>query len=347
MKRYFLSKEKIEPFLKALKSWGELYQIDDEGFLTSVENLPDRLFLRPFRGVDSVKQIVFSTVKDVSTYPGRKDQMPEIPKRVIFDVKACDVHAIKVFKDIFLNDPDFIDPFIKEVLDNLFIVATDCSDCLDTCFCSLIGDKPYPTSEFDLSLAKTEDGFILTAGSDKGERFLKENYSLPEAEQTKTDIVDKNRDELEKKVKSINKEYDTDRAYYDLVKHGYYSKGWADAQNCVSCGACTNVCPTCYCFGLADYIVAKNEYKRSRNIDSCQFASFSLMAGGGNPRPLHRQHFIHRFNHKFYHFKERQGFYACTGCGRCTIACLGKIDIRQTLKSVDNAMKKEENSKGK
>ena len=32
------------------------------------------------------------------------------------------------------------------------------------------------------------------------------------------------------------------------------------------------------------------------------------------------------------------GFYACDGCGRCTEACIGKIDIRDVLKrAVDDA----------
>ena len=37
---------------------------------------------------------------------------------------------------------------------------------------------------------------------------------------------------------------------------------------------------------------------------------------------------------KFNFFHKRMGQFACTGCGRCVEACLGKIDLREILKEL-------------
>ncbi len=333
-----MSQEKMGPFLSTLREIGELYKFDQEGYIAPLKEDSEAFELRPYRGVDSVKHLLFPPVKEVARYPGKKEELPEPPKRVIIDAKACDVEALAVFKKIYLDDPDFVDPFIKKVFDSLFIVAADCTDCLSTCFCNLVGYKPYPQSGFDLSLAKVEDGYLVTVGSSKGEDFLK-RYSLPEAPKDKIEAVENARKQLFDKVDKQNEEYKTENEYYSIVKNLYYGEGWTHAASCVSCGACTNVCPTCYCFGLADYAVGEKEFSRIMNWDSCQFAGFSRMAGALNPRSTHKQHFQHRFNHKFHHFKERNDFYACTGCGRCTEACLGKIDIREVLKRVETESK--------
>ena len=56
------------------------------------------------------------------------------------------------------------------------------------------------------------------------------------------------------------------------------------------------------------------------------------MAGGANPRARRSERLRNRFDKKFNFAPEVFGFYACDGCGRCTEACIGKIDIRDVLK---------------
>ena len=51
----------------------------------------------------------------------------------------------------------------------------------------------------------------------------------------------------------------------------------------MNCGACTYVCPTCYCFDIADNL-AKTSGERVKTWDSCMFANFTKMGGGVNPR---------------------------------------------------------------
>jgi|GEM_PF-4949453 len=59
---------------------------------------------------------------------------------------------------------------------------------------------------------------------------------------------------------------------------------------------------------------------------------------GGDPRPERARRLRHRFDKKFVFFPETLGRYACDGCGRCSEACIGRIDIRTVLKrAVDEA----------
>ncbi|MGI9332242.1 MAG: 4Fe-4S dicluster domain-containing protein, partial [Gammaproteobacteria bacterium] len=61
--------------------------------------------------------------------------------------------------------------------------------------------------------------------------------------------------------------------------------------------------------------------------------------GGGNPRPRRSERLRNRFDKKFVYFPQTLGQYACDGCGRCTEACIGKIDIRAVLKrAIDDSV---------
>ena len=114
---------------------------------------------------------------------------------------------------------------------------------------------------------------------------------------------------------------------------------WEDfATDCVECGACNFVCCTCHCFLLADGFCEASCPARVKQWDSCLFEGFGRVAGGGNPRALRSERLRHRFDKKFNFAPDVLGFYACDGCGRCTEACIGKIDIRAVLKrAVDDA----------
>ena len=85
------------------------------------------------------------------------------------------------------------------------------------------------------------------------------------------------------------------------------------AGECVECGACNLVCPTCHCFLLEDYAKATREYGRARLWDSCQYKSFSPVAGGANPRRKLAERVRNRFIKKFDFFPETAGLYCMHG----------------------------------
>ena len=71
--------------------------------------------------------------------------------------------------------------------------------------------------------------------------------------------------------------------------------------------------------------------RRIRMWDSCFHAGYARMAGGGTPRLQLTERFRNHYFHKFVSFPKNWGITACSGCGRCIDACMGRIDKRECL----------------
>ena len=100
-------------------------------------------------------------------------------------------------------------------------------------------------------------------------------------------------------------------------------------DRCLSCGACTLVCPTCPCFNVIDEVnLDSTKGERMRKWDSCMFREYSMVAGGHNFREARADRLKLRFTHKLQAFVGEFGKPACVGCGRCIDICPVDIDIR-------------------
>ncbi len=113
------------------------------------------------------------------------------------------------------------------------------------------------------------------------------------------------------------------------------------AAKCVSCGVCTFLCPTCYCFDINDEML-KGDGARYRNWDSLQLSrsiprcppkTRARRNGGACAR---RSATSTRFIPSLF------GEIACTGCGRCIRLCPVNWDITQVLSNLPGARYGEE-----
>jgi formate hydrogenlyase subunit 6/NADH:ubiquinone oxidoreductase subunit I len=102
---------------------------------------------------------------------------------------------------------------------------------------------------------------------------------------------------------------------------------WAElGERCLACAACTQVCPTCFCFDVRDEV--ELDLRRGRRVrawDSCQLDEFATVAGGHDFRKSRGLRLRHRFMRKGKYILEAHKRLGCVGCGRCARACL--VDI--------------------
>ncbi|MBN2104914.1 4Fe-4S dicluster domain-containing protein [bacterium] len=291
--------------------------------------------LSGYRSIDPVKMLFYMPREKV--LPIQKSRK----KRIVAGVKACDIKGVQVL-DAALSGGDFIDPVYQAWREETTLISTDCSSIASTCHCTLLSGQPYAESGFDLNLSKLKDKFFIQVGSEKGEALLKliQKY-VPVEDSSDADLkaVQANRKKMKEKVIAQNKDLERSGKYDKLRQD--YDKDWPKvSETCVGCGACTHICPTCYCLILNDETKAQ-KFVKVRSYDSCQWHGYARVAGGDSPRPKMFQRFRNRYLCKFLFMKSNFDQLGCTGCGRCTEACAGNIDFRKVVKRITDKVKTE------
>ncbi|MCD6499528.1 MAG: 4Fe-4S dicluster domain-containing protein [Deltaproteobacteria bacterium] len=121
-----------------------------------------------------------------------------------------------------------------------------------------------------------------------------------------------------------------------ILARSYEHPIWQqEAKRCFSCGSCTMVCPTCYCFDVFDELQLDMESgEKKRHWDSCQVAPFTEVAGGEIFRKETSSRVRHRIYRKFKYITDHYGRPFCIGCGRCIRACPAKISISEVMNNL-------------
>jgi ferredoxin len=236
-----------------------------------------------------------------------------------------------------LTAGEFQDPLYRARRQGAVLVSVDCAAAAPTCFCTAVGARPHADAGYDVNLSPVNGGFVVDAATERGRAWLAEAGLEPKpASPEQLAQRDAMRQATVEAVEAQNRSFGlaaaTDKAL-DLPDDDDAS--WQRfAADCVECGACTNVCPTCYCFYLYDQVLGPAAFQRVRAWDSCLLGTYHRMAGTTpnmkpTPRPRLRSRLANRVLHKFRYAVEQCGTLGCVGCGRCIEACLGGIDLRQ------------------
>lgn len=251
--------------------------------------------------------------------------------RAVFGAKACDLAALRVLDAVF-RDHEFKEPSWCAARERNLIIAGDCTACAESCFCTLLGQKPWAEEGFDLNLSPAEEGYVVEAGSDRGKALLEEHAGLlREATASRLAARQAAREEVEAALRQQNARWPVQDPLDVTVEKNLKTRIWGRlAATCVECNACNNVCPTCHCFLLFERKTAEGAARVSQ-WDSCFHAGYARMAGGSTPRLQLTERFKNHYYHKFVAFPRNWGVTACTGCGRCIDACMGRIDKRECL----------------
>ena len=340
MEKVFINK--LKPFLDAVagdmelyapKKFGEHYGFSRYDASSDVE--PE---FNNIRVCSPAKEFLFPMRELAAVFP-EPASPEEVKPFAVFGLKDCDLRAIEILDHVF-KEEDFIDPLYISRREKMFVITADCYEPGQTCCCTLFDGKPYSEKGFDLNVSKVKDGFIIEAGSEKGQEFISKHKDIfGEVGEDAVLERDAARADTEKQLDEINANYELDRSAKEGVENTQDSEVYdGEAKDCVECQACTRVCPTCHCFFLYD-TKQKDYFGKMKMSDSCMRCNYARVAGDENPRKILGDRSKHRMMHKFVYFLERYGINMCVGCGRCMDGCAGETDVRDVLKKLNEELK--------
>ena len=240
---------------------------------------------------------------------------------VLLGVHPYDMVAINQMDTVFSSDNYDVHYMTRR--DNATIVACDVQNASPDVFAGYMGSATVKEG-FDVLLTKVGDAWLADARTDKGEALLN-GVNAPAA--ADSDIAAREKVWVENEGLQKHKCSCAPSDIPGLLEKGYDHPVWAErAELCFSCGTCTSVCPTCYCFDVRDDVDWDMESgRRTRTWDSCQLTGFATVAGGHNFRPDPTERYRHRYFRKGKYVADKIGQIACVGCGRCITGCVAKI----------------------
>ena len=243
---------------------------------------------------------------------------------IIIGTPNCDMEGLNILDEIYM-DKDFPDPAYKQRRENTIIITADCFSTQEHCHCTSYNIKPYSEDNADISLAVWEQMVFLKIFSTKGAELIHNIstiFPLNKIDSSALAPVEEKHNEVVSLLEKSNKGLPDYNRTGQLISHSDDSIWKKYASTCVSCGACTTICPTCSCFLLID----QPHFEKVRQVDACQYPGFMRVAGGGDPLGKLYLRFRNRYMCKYVWKPEKFNSIACTGCGRCIEACIGRIN---------------------
>jgi ferredoxin len=252
-----------------------------------------------------------------------------VPRYAFIGVRPCELKAITV-QDRVLLDGQYQDPHYKRRRQQAFVLAVNCTEPGGTCFCASMKAGPRAGSGFDLALTELDDIFVVEVGSEVGRQVMRGATWRP----TGAFELQSARQALAQAEKHMGRELDT-ADLPDLLYRRLEHPRWDQvAQRCLSCGNCTQACPTCFCNDVLEVSdLTGTQVDRVRVWDSCFSLEFSHVHGG-NIRPHTPARYRQWMTHKLASWIDQFGVSGCVGCGRCITWCPVGIDITEELQAI-------------
>lgn len=327
-KCFYFWKKDFGEFLARLKSMGLVYapvRVSEQSYAFKAVSNEAQIAFEALRTILPPKKFFFTGNETILDCDGEdiKEHVEVIEPFTVFGVHPCDLAGLSALDKVFLSVP--VDSHYHRRRRAAFIIGLSCLPDKH-CFCKAM-NTDAPGKGYDLFLTDLKDKyFVQVNNQDALDFILSCNLFVYPAKADDESNYKKfwyDRDAMF--------EHNFDSAQLpNLMELGWNDPVWEElGKRCLSCGNCTPVCPTCYCFDMTDvamFNTAKIDAQRERVWDSCQFSGFAVVAGGENfrPGPVDRLKFWYR--HKLHGFEDPIEIPSCVGCGRCTVSCPSQID---------------------
>lgn len=251
------------------------------------------------------------------------------PRYALIGVRACELRAIAIQDRVFLSG-HFPVPDYRARRQRAFVLAVNCTEPGNTCFCASMGAGPRVGPGFDLALTELEEIFVVEVGSELGRQVLSQTPWRPAGAFELQNV----RRALAEAEQHMGRHLDTSDLP-DLLYQNLEHRHWDQvAQRCLSCTNCTQVCPTCFCSDVLDQPdLTGQRTDRLRVWDSCFSLAFSHVHGG-NIRPHTRSRYRQWLTHKLASWIDQFGSSGCVGCGRCITWCPVGIDLTAEVPAI-------------
>ncbi len=273
--------------------------------------------------------VEFKSVKDAED-PSKLNTTLSVPENtvptVLFGGRPCDARGFVVLDRPYLEGP-LKDPYYAARRAATVIVTQACPKAFPTCFCHWVGSNPSDGEGSDVLFTAVDGGFVLQALTQKGEDILK-SAGFAAADDRQETVEAAHAAAAQSLPPAPALENVPERIAKRFTDDAFWTK---ETVKCLSCGACTYLCPTCQCFTITDE-GSQLDGRRLRSWDSCMTPLFTLETSGHNSRAAKFARMRNRVSHKFSFYPERYGgFYSCVGCGRCVVSCPVSLDIRHMV----------------
>ena len=357
-----LKKVNIVPFLEKLKKSFDVFLPVQDKDKAVIEFMAADVLAEPNDGKLSInlkektrkspKSIFFPSSETLFEFEYLKDSKnPDItdiriddksvqkngaPKqKLIFGLKPCDTKGIRSL-DLVFNESGKQDTYYSGKRDGSILISIGCHIIFPDCFCPAVKGNPFDFEYSDIGFIDLGDFLAVLKISEAGSagKILEdcgEYFEDMDFDKNMSDKIEQIKSASMEKFEGWVKNTDGLGSGSEMEKDFSNSEVWQKiSDKCVSCAACTYVCPTCVCYSIGDETYNMNG-ERYRCWDFCTNYNYTLEASGHNPRSRVFQRYRNKINCKFNYFYKRKKMLYCVGCGRCVEVCPVGMDIRDII----------------